>query len=131
MACDGQPVTIPRRQSLAGFALESGCREGVALRSLVPGTKVNVQTRNSCYQLTVLNGRRDDVLVRGGALFPDAVPAQVQGASAGGSLVKTGWIGVGLRIELRVGARRVVTSPVHSLSLEVTPASAYRFEDYA
>ncbi len=124
-------MAIPRRRSLAGFALESGCREGVALKSLAPGTKVNVRTRNSCYRLTVLSSMRDDVLMQGGTLFPDAAPVQVQGASAGGSLVKTGWIGVGLRIELRVGPRRIITSPVRSLSLEAVPASSCRFEDYA
>jgi hypothetical protein len=50
-------------------------------------------------------------------LFPTPTEARLEGAIAGGSLVKTGWIGVGLLVELRVGLRRIITSPVRSVTL--------------
>jgi len=68
--------------------------------------------------VVVLGDGCDEVLVRGGARFPKATRAQLQGASAGGSLIKTGWIGVGLRVELLVGPRRIITSPVRSMTIE-------------
>jgi len=75
-----------------------------------------VRTRNSQYRLLVLAD--DEVLVQGGALFPEAMPAHLQGASDGGSLVRIGWIEVGLRMELCVGPQRIVTSPVASIAIE-------------
>ena len=97
------------------------------MESLAPGTTLIVQTRNSQYRLTVLNGERDAVLVEGGARFPKAVLARLQGASAGGRLVKAGWIGVGLLMELWVGAHRIITSPVRSVTIENIPPFSPRF----
>jgi len=61
------------------------------------------------------------VLVEGGVMFPEPVSAVVQGASAGGSLLKTGWIGVGLRMELFVDPKWAITSPVRSIVLLSPP----------
>src|SRR5262249_33176072 len=108
---------VPRLGTITGFASEAARQPGVALRALVPGTTIVVKTRNSTYRLTVADGGPDTVLIRGGALFRDATPAQVQGATLGGPFVKVGWIGVGLRMELRVGLRRFLTSPVDAIRL--------------
>jgi len=70
--------------------------EGFAIDSLEAGTTLTVQTVNSEYRFVVLDGGGCRVVVAGGA-FPHAVSAFVQGSSAGGSLLKTRWIGVGLR----------------------------------
>ena len=90
-----------------------------------------MDTRNSQYRLIVLDAGRYDVTVQGGALFPEATPAHLQGASAGGSLVRTGWIEVGLREELRVGPRRIITSPVRSITIENLPPRLHRFQHQA
>ena len=128
---NGQAALVPRGCTLSGFAFEAGCSEGIAIRSLEPGTSLIVQTRNSQYRLIVLNGGRDGVLVQGGALFPEATQARLQGASAGGCLVKTSWIGVGLRVELWVGPRRIVTSPLRSITIESVPPRYSRFQHNA
>jgi hypothetical protein len=57
------------------------------------------------------------VLVRGGALFPEPAPAKLLGASAGGGLIKVGWIGIGLRMELLQDRRCIGSSPVQSISV--------------
>ena len=113
---DHEVIAFPRGRTLDGFALEPGCDEGLAIESVAPGTTLIVHTDNSTYRLVVLDGPHHHVLVEGGAMFPDAVPAVLQGASAGGSLVKTGWIGIGLRLELLVDSKWVRTSPVRSVS---------------
>ena len=112
-----QVIAVPQSRTLAGFASEPGCDEGLAIESLAPGTMLIVQTDHSEYRLIVLDNDRRRVLVEGGAMFPEPVPAVVQGASAGGSLVKTGWIGVGLRMELVVEPQWVRTSPVRTIVL--------------
>lgn len=118
---NNQAAVVPRCCTLSGFALEAGCSEGIAIQSLAPGTTLLVRTRNSLYRLIMMMGVRQGVLVKGGAFFPEVTPAHLQGASVGGCLVKTGWIGVGLRVELRVGSERILTSPVRSIAIENVP----------
>ena len=90
--------------------------EGVHLRQLPPLTTVLTWTKNSLYRIVVTEG--SDVYVQGGAFFPNPTSAQLDGASMGGGLLKVGWIAVGLPMEIRVGGRRVVTSPVRAITTE-------------
>ncbi len=113
---------VPSYRTLAGFADEGTCSDGIALESLAPGTTLLVRTRNSDYQLTVVDGAEHQVLVQGGAHLLTATPGFLQGATAGGSLVKTGWIGVDHRMELCCDSRRIVTSPVRSITITGGPA---------
>lgn len=103
-------TTITRAATLAGFTAAVATTHGVHLRDLAPMTTLHVQTRNSHYRIIVSSG--DAVLVEGGQFFPCLTPAHVSGASVGGSFLKVGWIGVGLRMEILVDGRRIVTSPV-------------------
>jgi hypothetical protein len=77
-----------------------------------------VRTRNSVYRLIVT--RDTEVTVQGGDFFVHPTAAFVDGSGFGGSLIKIGWIGVGLRMEIRVADRRIVTSPVRSIARHVS-----------
>jgi hypothetical protein len=88
--------------------------DGLELGRLEPLTTLFVWTRNSLYRLVVAQGH--DVLLQGGALFPEPTPAHVDGASAGGNLLKAGWIVVGLLMEFRVDGKPFVTSPVMAIA---------------
>ena len=90
--------------------------EGVHLRDLPPFTTLLVRTVNSQYRVVLTQGR--EVYVQGGAFFPDATPAYLDGASIGGSSIRVGWIGVGLLMEFRLGRRRIITSPVRAIATE-------------
>jgi hypothetical protein len=109
---------VPRRRTLDGFAVEPGCLEGVALEALEAGTVLNVVTRHSDYRLVVLDPVRRRVLVSGGWLFPEETEVRFEGATAGGSVVKIGWIGADLRLEMSMGLRRITTSRVMSVTIE-------------
>jgi len=76
-------------------------------------TTLRVRTRNSEYEIVVSSG--DEVFVRGGQFFPSLTEARFSGASVGGSFLKVGWIGVGLRMEILADGRRIVTSPVYDI----------------
>jgi hypothetical protein len=95
--------------------LGSEASTGVAMAALEFGTRLLVRTRYSQYRLTVLDGESGHVLIEGGTLLHGVTPATLSGATAGGSAMKLGWIGVGLRMELSVGGVRVTTSPVRSI----------------
>src|SRR5215472_12293477 len=90
--------------------------EGVELDRLEPLTTLIVRTRNSLYRLIV--AKDGDVLVQGGSLFPEPTPARLDGASAGGSLLRRGWIGVGLLMEFYVSGQRITTSRVLAIATE-------------
>jgi hypothetical protein len=111
-----EPEASPRARTLDGFALETGT--GIDVRSLAHGTTLLVNTKNSHYHVVILNAEHRAVLVKGGNLFRDETEARLTGATSGGSTLKSGWIGVGFRMELAVNGRRVITSPVRSITVE-------------
>ena len=88
--------------------------QGVELDHLEPFTTLLVWTWNSVYRVIIAKG--SDVVVEGGAYFTEPTPAHVEGASAGGSALKLGWIGIGLLMELRASGRHIVTSPVVAIA---------------
>ena len=107
---------LPREGTLEGFALETG--DGIDIRSLESGTTLLVDTRNTRYRLIVLNPGRLSVLIKGGELIRNETEARLNGSTCGGSTLKGGWIGVGFRMDAWVDGRRIVTSPVRSITVE-------------
>jgi hypothetical protein len=105
---------VSRAATLTGFTSAVSSTNGVQLRDLPPMTTLLVRTRNSEYHIVVSSG--DEVLVKGGHFFPSLTEARFSGASVGGSFLKVGWIGVGLRMEILAEGRRIVTSPVYDIA---------------
>src|SRR5688500_20115034 len=100
--------TVPTEAAtLDGFAAAI-LGPGVALRQLEPLTELTVQTRNTSYRIVVAHAA--DIVIQGGAFFPDPTRAHVEGSSVGGNLLKIGWIGVGLRMDIVAEGRRIVTT---------------------
>jgi 3-deoxy-D-arabino-heptulosonate 7-phosphate (DAHP) synthase len=95
--------------------------EGVQVDQLHALETLSVRTRNNVYEVVVTEPSSGAVMVRGGAHFPDFTPARVCGSTAGGSLLKRAGIYVGLRLEIELEDRRIVTSTV--MSIDVIPAS--------
>ena len=115
-------VWVPRCSTAEGLAELVSQAGGLSLAQLDPIDRLEVFTRNSRYLITVLEPPRPRVLVEGGAFFPIVCEAALAGSSLGGSLLKLGWIGFGLRLEIHAAGRRIVTSPVQSIA--VNPPSS-------
>jgi len=109
---------IPRYGSLDGAIEILTGLEGLTLTTLSPCDVVHVTTHNSHYELFMLDPAAGKVLIRGGSQFKDPEEASVIGSTFGGCMLKMSWLGVGLRMEINAGGRRVVTSPVQSLIVE-------------
>ncbi len=88
------------------------------MRELLPLTKLRVRTHNSLYQLTVLSPGESTVLIQGGQFFAEPVEASLGGSSYGGCMLKTHWIGLGMRMEIYGEDSHIVTSPVRSVEAE-------------
>lgn len=108
---------VPVHQTLDGFAQEVGQGRGLSLGELTCLSRLEIQTRNSRYSLTLLNPAESQVLIQGGRFFDADTEAIVCGSSYGGTLLKLAWIGLGMRMELMSEGRRIVTSPVVSVDV--------------
>src|SRR5262249_10221184 len=79
---------------------------------------IQARTRNSVYEIFLLDPKSGRALIRGGVHFAEPVEAIVCGSTFGGCMLKVGWLGVGLRMEISANGGRTVTSPVQSLRVE-------------
>lgn len=103
-----------------GAAVETSV--GVWLSSLSTIDQLEVRTRNSVYQITLLGGGR--VLVRGGAFFPDWSEAHLAGATLGGSFLKMNWVGTGFCMEFLHQGQRMTTTHVKEIRKVDLPPTA-------
>jgi hypothetical protein len=115
---------IASARTLDGFAFRLGDADGVDVRELAAGAVVVVHTRNSCYRLVMVEPERQRVRVSGGDWFHEPTEVQLVGATGGGSMLKPGWIGVGLRVELRHMNQIITTSRVNAVGVERSPLDA-------
>jgi hypothetical protein len=118
---DGSAIILAREATLDGFSTDASAAGGLHLDGLEPLTTVVVRTCNSVYRIIV--SERSSVRVQGGRFFPDMTSAYLNGASAGGSLLKVAWIGIGLCMEISAGGQRFVTSPVCAIDTAPMPGS--------
>jgi hypothetical protein len=91
---------------------DSDCENGVTLNELDPGTRITVVTNNSTYRLDLIDGAESRATAVGGSVFPEPTEVRVEGA-----------IGVGRRLELTSGVRRITTSKVKAVDIASATAA--------
>lgn len=98
--------------------------DGVQVEQLDPVETLIVHTRNSRYEIIVVEPHSAQILVRGGKFLPVYTPATLAGASLGGSFLKVHGVYIGFRMELHVDdGETLVTAPVESISRAETAAA--------
>jgi hypothetical protein len=90
----------------------------VELENLKPCDTIHVRTHNSSYEIFLLDPETGRALVRGGKYFTEPLEAILNGSNFGGSLLKPGWLGLGLRMDLFVNEYCIKTSPIVELHVE-------------
>jgi hypothetical protein len=93
---------------------------GIDVRKLPAETEVSVDTSNSHYRFVMLDDGGVRALVRGGRYFEDEAEARIEGSSLGGTLLRRGWIGLGLSMELSVAGKRLDTSRVQAITISAS-----------
>lgn len=73
---------------------------GIDVHALKPGVNVLVITKNSLYKIIKCNDDKYDVSVQGGKLFPQPKKIKFTGSTFGGSMLKIGWIGKEMLMEM-------------------------------
>ncbi len=92
---------------------------GVFTKDVLPGSTVRVQTLNTLYTL-VNHGSYWSAF--GGKHIPEPTRIGVNGSTFGGSMIKTGFIGPGMHLELSIwgwehGRGPLTTSPIQSIKV--------------
>ena len=116
----GTSVLVPSRCTLDDLTAEMSRAGGVGLAELECVTSLQVQTRNTVYEITVPRPPEATVFVQGGQVFPTVTEAIFSGSSLGGSCLKLAWFGVGLHMEFRCADGVIVTSRVRSIRVRDT-----------
>ncbi|HKQ79567.1 MAG TPA: hypothetical protein VJ810_38090 [Blastocatellia bacterium] len=114
---------VHKPHSLDGFIELNASSRGIDLHRLAVNDAIRVRTENSEYRIVLLDPADLRVKVQGGSFFAKPTEAIIRGATVGGSMLKIGWIGVGLQVEFVYyracdQMQSLVTSPVKKLSLE-------------
>jgi hypothetical protein len=112
---------LQEQDLIAGAAIldkwsEDPWANGVQTDEMEDMETLAVRTRNNLYEITIIEGKSGEVLVRGGQFFPELTPARLAGATMGGCFCKMRGIYVGFRMEINENGRRTVTSPVLSIA---------------
>ena len=110
--------TMPKFCTVDGATEICDELDGVTLRTLEACDTIHVRTHNHDYEIFLLDTGSGRAMVQGGEQFTEPVEATVSGSSFGGCMLKMGWLGVGLRMEIFANGQRTVTSPVQSLRVE-------------
>ena len=111
-----EPDSIPTGAILDTWS-QDPWTNGVQIDDREDMEKLAVRTWNSLYEITIIEGRSGEVLVRGGQLFPELTRARLTGATLGGSFCKMRGIYAGFRMEINANGQRTVTSPVESVGI--------------
>lgn len=114
--------TVQEQESIPSGAVldkwsEDPWAKGVQVDQMEEMEKLVIHTRNSVYEIIVIDGPRGEILVRGGQFFPELTPARLAGATLGGSFCKMRGIYAGFRMELNANDKRTVTTPVESIGI--------------
>jgi hypothetical protein len=107
--------TIPGFRTLDGAASISLKLEGLTLRSLEACDTIYARTNNNDYEIFLLDPDSGRALVKGGKYLLEPTEATVVGSTFGGCMLKIGWLGVGMRMEIHAEGRYLTTTPLKSL----------------
>ncbi len=113
---DSGIVDVPHRNlnpAVNHNIVQSEVEGGVYLRDLPCGAEIQVLTRNRCY--LIIKQSAEEALISGHPDFcPSPVLVKVDGSNWGGSMLKRGFIGRGMRLEFRHPVFQTVTTSLIS-----------------
>jgi hypothetical protein len=118
----GGGTLVPSQCTLSGFVEDVGNTDGLRMCDIEPLATLLVRTENSVYRIIPLEAGSSRILIHGGRFFPEPTEVHFAGSGFGGSFLKLGWVGLGLRMEIVWDGQRIVTSRLRAIQVE-RPAS--------
>lgn len=114
---------LPQSALLEHFAEMSVASDGLSVQELSAGDLIRLWTQNSEYCFTLLEPAAGQATVESRQLFPHPTTVVICGSGCGGTMLRVGWIGIGLQLEFNCSDShgrplRIITSPIKRLMLE-------------
>ena len=100
---------------------------GIDTRKLEPTTKIIVETKNSTYEMEILDDK-GNVLVLGGKFFTEPAKAYFNGSTWGGSMIKVGWVGYKMNMEIISRGSQILTTTAAQTARIIAPEWEYAME---
>lgn len=89
---------------------------GIFIKDLNIHTKLKVHTRNSIYDIEILEPDKNKVMIIGNnSCFLDPTEVYINGSTWGGSMLKLGYIGKGMHLEIVYDRKRITTSMIKAI----------------
>lgn len=86
---------------------------GVFLQDIPNGHVVEVHTRTSVYTIAVMDKEKNKVVIQdNGKHLQQPTVGYLHGSTFGGSMIKVGWIGVGMHLEFQLAGGGVLTTSI-------------------
>jgi hypothetical protein len=114
---------VPRCCTLSGFIEDVANTDGVLVHEVEPFATLLARTDNSVYRIIPLEAGSSRIMIHGGRFFPEPTEVRFTGSGFGGSFLKLGWVGLGLRMEVFWDGQRIITSGVREIQVQ-RPAPA-------
>ena len=89
---------------------------GIFIQSLNEGDRIFVTTKQTNYIIEKIKDK--EIKIKGGEYFPEDTEVFLEGSTWGTSLIKLGWIGYNMLMEIRTKNGKILsTSPVKSATI--------------
>jgi RNA polymerase-binding transcription factor DksA len=116
---DEQRQTAPFQAQRSDISTESfEVETELLITSVARFDTILFETRNSAYRIFLLDPETGRCLVEGGQYFPAPIEAIVTGSRRPGGAFLPGRISVGLRLELWMDEKQLITSPITSFRVQ-------------
>ena len=107
---------VPRGAMLDAWSKDPWTN-GTQIDQLQDMQRIHVRTLYSLYEITVIDGRNGEILVKGGQYIPDLTEGHLAGATLGGSFCKMRGIYPGFKMEFVANGQRLITSTVQTVAV--------------
>lgn len=101
-----------------GATTTANTTDGLAISTRQPFDVVHVQTSHSSYRFLLIDPATGRSLVEGGKYFSEPTDATILGSSTRNAAFRSGWVGIGSRLELWAADQLISTSAVVSVRVE-------------
>jgi RNA polymerase-binding transcription factor DksA len=96
----------------------AGTADGLAISTRQPFDVIHVQTNHSSYRFLLIDPATGRSLVEGGKYFSEPTEATILGSSTRSAAFRSGWVGIGSRLELCAADLLISTSEVVAVQVE-------------
>ena len=121
-------VYVPEAADITKFDDVVQRTQGVLIKDIPANTVLQIDVKDAIFTVLVVDDPiRKMIKVQGSQYIPELTDATLSGSTFGGSMLKEGWIGIGMFLEILIPGRelpRITTSMVQTISIVTSGSSS-------